>query len=253
MNSTLKPSENVKPYGIATKGKKEEVELMFDSISGRYDLLNHLLSMGIDKGWRRKAIDLLRNMHPATILDVATGTADFAIAALSTGAGQITGIDISNGMLEVGRQKIKAQKLEDTICLIQGDSEALPFGDNSFDAVTAAFGVRNFENLKKGLTEMYRVLRPGGKVVILEFSRPKYFPVRQLYWFYFRSILPAVGRIISKDRSAYSYLPESVNAFPDGKDFLKILNASGFVNESQKQLTFGIASIYSGQKSRPNA
>jgi demethylmenaquinone methyltransferase / 2-methoxy-6-polyprenyl-1,4-benzoquinol methylase len=247
MNKT-NPAEDVKPYGDSTLSKKEEVAKMFDNISGRYDLLNHVLSMGIDKGWRKKAISILKHHKPVTVLDVATGTADFAIAALEAGPERVTGIDISKGMLEIGNSKIARKSLTDKIELVYGDSEALPFRDASFDAVTVAFGVRNFENLEKGLSEIHRVLKPGGMIMVLEFSKPGRFPVKQLYGTYFRYILPAIGKMISKDNAAYSYLPASVKAFPDGQDFLNILNSTGFTNNCQKPLTFGIASIYTGLK-----
>ena len=241
-------SKQVKPYGEQGLSKKEEVALMFDNISGRYDFLNHFLSMGIDKGWRKKAIAILKESNPSTVLDVATGTADFAIASLEAGPNHVTGVDISNGMLEVGRKKIKEKGLQSTIELRYGDSESLPFQDHSFDAVTVAFGVRNFENLETGLSEIFRVLKPGGKVIILEFSKPRTFPIKQLYGFYFRYILPSVGRLVSSDKSAYSYLPASVQAFPDGIEFVKILNSTGFTDNRQKPLTFGIATIYTGIK-----
>jgi demethylmenaquinone methyltransferase/2-methoxy-6-polyprenyl-1,4-benzoquinol methylase len=221
---------------------------MFDNISQRYDFLNHLLSMGIDKGWRRKAIRQLEALRPKQILDVATGTGDFAIQALSLKPEKITGVDISEGMLAVGRKKIAEKNLADRIELRSGDSENLPFGENKFDAVTVAFGVRNFENLEKGLAEIFRVIRPGGMVVVLEFSRPRTFPFRQLYSFYFKFILPKIGRFISSDKAAYTYLPESVEAFPDGEDFLHRLNSVGFKNTKCKALTFGISSIYTGLK-----
>lgn len=238
----------VVPYKEEKAGKKEQVAKMFDNISRRYDLLNHLLSMGIDKGWRRKAIRLLEPLKPQAILDVATGTGDFAIQALTLKPQKITGVDISEGMLAVGRKKIAEKKLEHLIELKSGDSENLPFGENNFDAVTVAFGVRNFENLEKGLAEIYRVIKPGGMVVVLEFSRPRAFPFKQLYSFYFKVILPKIGRFISSDKAAYTYLPESVEAFPDGEDFLHRLNTVGFKNTKCKALTFGISSIYTGLK-----
>jgi demethylmenaquinone methyltransferase / 2-methoxy-6-polyprenyl-1,4-benzoquinol methylase len=238
----------VVPYKEEKTGKKEQVARMFDNISHRYDFLNHLLSMGIDKGWRKKAIRLLQPIQPKSILDVATGTGDFAIQALSLKPNKITGIDISEGMLAVGRKKIVEKKLEQFVELRSGDSENIPFQENNFDAVTVAFGVRNFENLDKGLSEIYRVIRPGGMVVVLEFSRPRGFPFRQLYNFYFKFILPKIGRFISSDKAAYTYLPESVEAFPDGEDFLHRLNTVGFKNTKCKALTFGISSIYTGSK-----
>lgn len=222
---------------------------MFDNISRRYDFLNHLLSMGIDKGWRKKAINMLRANPPKHLLDIATGTADFALAALKANPQKITGVDISSGMLSIGRGKIKAKGLEQKIELLQADSENLPFADSTFDAAIVAFGVRNFENLDKGLREICRVMQPGGTFIVLEFSKPAAFPVKQLYGFYFRYILPFIGKLVSKDPAAYSYLPDSVNAFPDGKAFLQRLEKAGFSNNTQKQLTFGIASIYKGTKS----
>jgi len=238
----------VVPYKEDSTGKKQQVAKMFDNISGRYDFLNHFLSLGIDILWRRKAIGLLRDLKPKTILDVATGTGDFSIEALSLKPENVIGVDISEGMLEVGRGKLKARGLDKTIELKLGDSENLPFADNYFDAVIVAFGVRNFENLERGLAEMFRVLRPGGRVVILEFSRPSKFPMKQLYHVYFRTILPMIGRWISRDQAAYRYLPESVQAFPDGNDFIKILSALGYKNPQCNPLTFGISSLYWGTK-----
>lgn len=239
----------VVPYKDENSGKKEQVAKMFDNISRRYDFLNHFLSLGIDKIWRRKAISMLKASQPKVILDVATGTGDFAIQALSLKPEKIFGIDISEGMLDMGRKKLKERNLSGKIELLKGDSENIPFGENKFDAVTVAFGVRNFENLEKGLREIYRVLKPGGKLIVLEFSRPKAFPMKQAYNFYFKAILPKVGRMISSDKSAYTYLPESVEAFPDGEDFLRILENVGFKQSQCKALTFGISSIYSGAKS----
>lgn len=239
----------VVPYKDDKSGKKEQVARMFDNISHRYDFLNHFLSLGIDKIWRRKAIAMLRETAPMVILDVATGTADFALQAMSLKPKQISGIDISEGMLEVGRRKIKARNLQHIIELKTGDSENIPFPENKFDAVTVAFGVRNFEHLEKGLEEIFRVLKPGGKLIVLEFSRPRGFPMKQLYNFYFKHILPRVGRAVSSDKAAYTYLPESVQAFPDGDDFLRVLDRVGFNNTQCKALTFGISSIYSGTKS----
>lgn len=221
---------------------------MFDSISGRYDFLNHFLSLGVDRIWRRKAINMLRSHKPEFILDVATGTGDLAIQALTLNPVKVTGIDISEGMLNKGRAKLAARQLNDRVELLTGDSENIPFGENKFDAVTVAFGVRNFEDLEKGLREIYRVLRPGGHLVVLEFSRPGLFPFKQVYNFYFRRILPGIGRLISKDRAAYTYLPESVRHFPDGENFTNILRNVGFKNTTCKSLTFGISSVYSGQK-----
>lgn len=204
--------------------------------------------MGIDKLWRKKAVKLLQSIQPKELLDIATGTGDFALACLKLNPDKVTGIDISTEMLAVGREKIAKKNLQHKIELFEGDSENIQFADNSFDAITVAFGVRNFENLKKGLLEMNRVVRPGGKVVILEFSKPKKFPVKQFYNFYFFNILPFWGKMVSKDSSAYTYLPESVGAFPDGEDFLSIYKSCGFENTEQIKLSFGIASIYIGTK-----
>lgn len=236
------------PYKEDLSGKKEQVAKMFDNISGRYDFLNHFLSLGIDIQWRKKAIKLLKPLNPKLILDVATGTGDFAVEALTLNPEKVIGIDISEGMLDVGRKKMHTRNLGSRIELRIGDSENLPFEDNKFDAVTVAFGVRNFENLERGLMEMLRVVRPGGKVVILEFSKPAAFPMKQLYQFYFRFILPTVGRVISRDRAAYTYLPESVQAFPDGDNFVKLLTKTGYKNTTCKALTFGISSLYTGTK-----
>lgn len=238
----------VLPYKNQTQSKKEQVATMFNNISKRYDLLNHLLSLGIDIYWRKRAINLLRSEKPKTILDVATGTGDFAIEALSLDPDKVIGVDISEGMLDIGRQKLRRLQLDQKIELRSGDSERLLFDDNIFDAVIVAFGVRNFEHLEKGLADMYRVLKPGGTVVILEFSKPKRFPLKQLYNFYFKYILPSIGRLISKDQSAYTYLPESVQAFPDGKAMLEVLNRIGYKNTICRSLTFGISSIYTGKK-----
>lgn len=238
----------VVPYKEDQAGKKEQVARMFDSISNRYDFLNHFLSMGIDIRWRKKAINLLSKSHPKLILDVATGTADFAIQTLDIQPDKVIGIDISQGMLEVGRKKINTLGLEKKIELMLGDSENLPFDDNKFDAVIVAFGVRNFENLEKGLTEIKRVLKQGGTLMILEFSKPTVFPFKQIYRFYFTFILPKIGRLVSKDPAAYTYLPESVGAFPDGKDFVQILDKLGYQKTECKPLTFGISSLYTGIK-----
>lgn len=236
------------PYKNREAGKKEQVETMFDAISPKYDFLNHFLSAGIDIRWRKKAIKLLSKESPKTILDVATGTGDFALAALETGAEKITGVDISSGMLRVGNEKIRKLGLQDKIELKKGDSEKLDFPAESFNAVTVAFGVRNFENLEKGLIEMRRVMKEEGTLVVLEFSKPATFPVKQLYNFYFKYILPLVGKIISKDNRAYTYLPESVKAFPQGEEFLKILEKTGFKSVRWIPLTFGISSIYTARK-----
>ncbi len=242
------PLTTVKPIQSSNTGKKQQVEEMFDSISGNYDFLNHFLSMGIDKGWRIKAVNELKSIQPKHILDMATGTADMAIEALRLNPEKITGIDLSEGMLKIGRMKIKAKLQDNIIELIKGDSEKILFADNTFDACTVGFGVRNFENLETGLSEIYRVLKPGAKLVILEFSKPKKFLVKNLYNFYFNTILPFWGRYISKNNSAYTYLPESVKHFPDGEAFTKQLISLGFKNTTSQLLTFGICSIYTGIK-----
>jgi len=239
---------SVVPYKNNSLGKKEQVALMFDNISGNYDLLNHLLSFGIDKLWRKKAIKLLRPQEPKIILDIATGTGDFAIQALSLNPNTVIGVDISEGMINHGKEKIDRRKLNNKIELIKGDSENLTFKDNKFDAVIVAFGVRNFEKLDKGLSEMYRVLRKNGMVIILEFSKPPKFPFKQIYNLYFKNLLPFIGKVVSRDHSAYTYLPESVQAFPEGNDFLKILSVVGFKDTKCIPLTFGISSIYIGTK-----
>jgi demethylmenaquinone methyltransferase/2-methoxy-6-polyprenyl-1,4-benzoquinol methylase len=238
----------VVPYKEKNTNKKRQVADMFNNISHNYDFLNHFLSLGIDILWRKKAVKMLKDSSPKLILDVATGTGDFAIEALVLNPEKVIGVDISEGMLAVGREKMKKRKLDHVIDLQLGDSEGLNFKDNNFDAVIVSFGVRNFEDLEKGLADMWRVLKPGGRVVILEFSKPTSFPFKQLYNFYFRYILPTIGKVISKDQSAYTYLPESVNAFPDGDKFLGILNEIGFQKTTCKTLTFGISSIYSGIK-----
>jgi demethylmenaquinone methyltransferase / 2-methoxy-6-polyprenyl-1,4-benzoquinol methylase len=238
----------VLPYSDSKEGKKEQVASMFNNISPKYDLLNHLLSAGIDRHWRKKAINLLKKDKPGLILDVATGTADFAIAALQANPSKVTGIDISEGMLNVGREKIRKLGLEGKIELISGDSESLQFRENNFDAIIVGFGVRNFEDLEKGLAEMHRVLKKDGTLLVLEFSMPSRFPFKNFYNFYFRFILPLIGRMVSKDSSAYDYLPESVRKFPYGKDFLNILKKTGFNSLQCIELTFGVSSIYLAKK-----
>lgn len=229
--------------------KKANVEEMFDSIARRYDFLNHFLSLGTDRFWRRRAISALgRYIKPELILDVATGTGDLAIAALRLNPVKIVGIDVSEKMLEIGKSKISSRDLNDLIELQKGDSESIPFSDNRFDAVMSAFGVRNFGTPVKGLSEMCRVIRPGGVIMVLEFSRPKVFPLKQFYFFYFRRILPLLGRIISGDLAAYTYLPDSVVAFPEGEDFLKLLAEAGFQKTEFRRLSGGIATIYTGFK-----
>lgn len=238
----------VVPYKEQNVSKKEQVAQMFNNISGRYDFLNHFLSLGIDKRWRKKAIQILATTNPAVILDVATGTGDFALQALRINPRKIIGVDISEGMLEVGRKKLEQRGLSDKIELLLADSENLPFPDNNFDAVTVGFGVRNFENLKRGLLEINRVMKPGARLVILEFSRPTRFPFKQVYNVYFKFILPKIGRLVSRDTAAYSYLPESVDVFPDGDKFVAILEETGFKNTACNPLTFGVSSIYTAQK-----
>ena len=238
----------VLPYKEQQKGKKEQVADMFNNISKKYDFLNHFLSLGIDILWRKKAIKKLKKDQPKLILDIATGTGDFALEALALNPDKIIGVDISEGMLEVGREKMKKKGVSDRIEMQLGDSEKLLFEDDKFDAVIVAFGVRNFENLKKGLSDMLRVLKPGGKTVIVEFSKPTKFPMKQLYNFYFKYILPKIGRLVSKDSAAYTYLPESVENFPDGERFEQILTEVGFKRTECISLTFGISSIYIAQK-----
>lgn len=237
------------PDKNSASSKKKQVEEMFDDISPKYDLLNHLLSANIDRLWRRKVIRMLEKRQPKTILDIATGTADFAIAASKIKDSMITGIDISEGMLEVGRKKVLKLGLSSKIELIKADSESLPFDTGCFDAAIVAFGVRNFENLRKGLTEIQRVLKPGGEFYILEFSKPAKFPIKQLYQFYFNKVLPFIGGLVSNNKKAYTYLPDSVNEFPDGLKFLSILADIGFVEMSHHEQTFGIATIYKARKS----
>ena len=224
------------------------VRSLFDSIAQRYDLLNHILSSGIDILWRRRAIRLLLPFHPKHVLDVATGTADFALEASRLHPEKIIGIDISSNMLNKGRQKIHVRRLEHLITLESGEAEHLRFEPDSFDAVIAAFGVRNFSNLELGLKEFYRVLRKGGHAVILEFSQPATTPIKQLYRLYFRTILPWLGGIVSRNRSAYEYLPDTVTAFPDGEDFCALLRSAGFAHAISAPQTFGIASIYIAEK-----
>jgi demethylmenaquinone methyltransferase/2-methoxy-6-polyprenyl-1,4-benzoquinol methylase len=238
----------VKPYNQGDKSKKEEVAEMFNTISGRYDFLNHFLSLGIDKLWRKRAVKELKALNPKRILDIATGTGDFAISNLRLKPEEVIGVDISQGMLDVGIQKMKKKGVAHIVKMELGDSEALHFDDNFFDGITVGFGVRNFEHLEKGLADMLRVLRPGGKAVILEFSKPKNFPVKQAFGFYSKRVIPLLGRSMSKDKRAYAYLPESVEAFPEGQQFLDILSAVGYQNVKAIPLSGGIATIYTGFK-----
>jgi demethylmenaquinone methyltransferase/2-methoxy-6-polyprenyl-1,4-benzoquinol methylase len=240
----------VTPYSNEAS-KKEQVAEMFDNIAHSYDFLNHFFSLGIDKLWRKKAINILKKENPGSILDVATGTGDFALQSIKNGLpsnGKITGLDISNGMLEVGRKKITKKNLSDRIDMVQGDSENMPFEDNTFDATMVAFGVRNFQNLKPGLQDMYRVIKPNALCVVLEFSKPKVFPIKQLFGFYFKRIMPFFGKLVSKDARAYTYLPESVDAFPEGEAFKGIMKKCGYREIEQKMLFGGVASIYWGRK-----
>lgn len=242
------PTTPIVPYTGSDASKKDQVATMFNRISFRYDLLNRILSIGTDIWWRKKAIAQLRDVKPELLLDIATGTGDLAIEAMSLKPGKIIGVDISEGMLEIGRKKLFKRGLQEKIELRTGDSEKLLFPDNHFDAVMVSFGVRNFENLESGLSEIYRVLKPGGKLMILEFSKPKNFIIKGLYNFYNQTLLPAAGRLISGDTAAYSYLPASVEAFPEGDSFIKILTSQGFGRAKALPLTFGISSIYTGFK-----
>ncbi len=242
-------SKIVTPYQNEQATKKEQVADMFNNISKTYDFLNHFLSLGIDIIWRKKAINELKKNQPKLILDVATGTGDFAFEALSIlKPEKIIGVDISQGMLDIAQQKINKRRMGDKFEIKLGDSEKLPFSDNQFDAVTVAYGVRNFEHLEKGLADIQRVLKKGGKAVVLEFSKPKVFPVKQLYKFYFNYITPGIGKLFSKDSRAYTYLPESVAAFPDGEKFTALMDKVGFKNTKCRPLAFGICSIYTGIK-----
>ena len=238
----------VTPYKSSTDGKKKQIKAMFDNIAPKYDFLNHSLSMGIDKIWRRRAIKLLKDLDCPEVLDIATGTGDLAIAAMKLNPKRIVGLDLSAEMLKVGEEKVKKKGLDQVISMVEGDSENLPFQDNEFDAATVAFGVRNFENLNKGLVEINRVLKPGGKFMVLEFSNPSQFPFKQIYQFYSTKILPWWGGLLSKDKAAYTYLPESVAAFPEGDAFVAELNKAGFKSLRVWRQTFGIATIYFAQK-----
>ncbi len=236
----------VKPYDSAGS-KREQVELMFDRISPKYDLLNRLCSLGTDQAWRRKVIRLLGKEPVDSLLDVATGTADLAIMARRN-AKQITGADISAGMLDYGRSKVSRAGLSAQIKLVQADAANLPFTDASFDAITVAFGVRNFEDLQAGIRGMVRVLKPGGRLFVLEFSKPQRFPFKQLFRFYFHRVMPLIGRLVSKDPAAYTYLPESVEVFPQGKEFAQILASSDLTEIRLYPLTFGVATLYCARK-----
>ena len=241
--------DGVVPDELSGLSKKQQVALMFNDIANRYDLLNRFLSAGIDQGWRRKALLQLSELKPKTILDVATGTGDVAIMALDMlHPYKITGIDISDGMLEIGRKKVDKLGLQDSIMLLNGDSEAINFENESFDAVTVAFGVRNFQHLEKGLAEIKRVLKPGGKLVVLEFSQPRHPLVRSAYNVYMKVICPGMSKLFSKNQAAYKYLDESIKKFPEGKNFTDILDNLGFIKTYRKPLSLGIRSIYCGEK-----
>jgi demethylmenaquinone methyltransferase / 2-methoxy-6-polyprenyl-1,4-benzoquinol methylase len=241
--------DTVVPNKYSDSSKKEQVAGMFNDIAFKYDFLNRFLSAGIDISWRKKALKQLLPLNPQLILDVATGTADVAILATKIlTPSKIIGIDISDGMLNVGREKIAKANLSNAIELLNGDSETIKFDDNTFDAVTVAFGVRNFENLEKGLSEIKRVLKPGGKLVVLEFSKPTTFGIKSLYNFYMKVITPTVGKLFSKNKTAYSYLDESIKKFPEGKNFIVILDGLNYKNTIYKPLSLGICSIYCGSK-----
>ena len=241
-------SENIKPYKDSELGKKEQVAKMFDNISEDYDGLNRVISFGIDVSWRKKVVKLVGENNPKQILDIATGTGDLALMMSQLNPDRIVGLDISEGMLQVGRQKVAKANLSNKIEMVVGDSENIPFPDNTFDAITVSFGVRNFENLDKGLTEIFRVLKPGGKFVVLETSNPTKFPFKQGYKLYTNFILPIIGKLFSKDKVAYSYLSETANSFPFGEAFNNILQKNGFKNAKNIPVTFGVASIYTALK-----
>lgn len=242
------PQEHIKPYGKDGK-KREQVEEMFNNIAPAYDKLNHTLSMGIDRSWRRKAINKLRPFHPHRMMDVATGTGDFAILACrELQPDSLIGTDISEGMMEVGREKVRQALLSEKISFAREDCTSLSFADGSFDAVTVAFGIRNFEELDKGIAEMCRVLTPGGHMVILELSTPDRFPMKQLFTIYSKVVIPLVGKFISKDHSAYTYLPQSIHAFPQGEVMQEVIRKAGFSEVSFERLTFGICTLYIAKK-----
>jgi len=241
-------SKKVTPYKDSQLTKKKQVEQMFDNISDNYDGLNRVISMGTDVSWRKKVVAAVAATNPDSILDIATGTGDLAIQMANTGATRIVGLDLSDGMLSVGRKKIAAKELDVEIEMIQGDSENLPFEADSFDAITVAFGVRNFENLELGLSEIFRVLKPGGIFVVLETSVPTRFPFKQGYKIYSSMILPAIGKLFSKDKDAYSYLSESAASFPYGKEFNNILSKTGFTNVRDLPQTLGVSTIYIASK-----
>lgn len=241
-------SKIITPYKDSSLGKKEQVAQMFDNISGNYDGLNRVISLGIDMKWRKKVVALVAEKNPETILDIATGTGDLVIMMSNTSAKKIIGLDISAGMLEVGKQKIEAKKLTEKIEMVLGDSENMPYPDNYFDAITVSFGIRNFETLEKGLAEIYRVLKPNGIFVILETSVPTKFPFKQGYTFYTKFILPIIGKIFSKDNDAYGYLSESAANFPFGENLNNILRKISFIECKAMPQTFGVATIYTATK-----
>ena len=241
-------SEKVTPYKDSSLSKKDQVKQMFDTISGNYDDLNRVISFGADIKWRKKVVRMVNEIAPDSVLDIATGTGDLAIQMEQTTASRIVGLDISPGMLEVGKKKVAAAGLSGKVEMILGDSESLPFDENTFDAITVAFGVRNFENLEKGLSEIYRILRKGGRLVILETSVPTKTPYKQGYKLYSKIILPSIGKLFSKDKTAYKYLSESASIFPYGKKFNNILHKIGFINVEDLPQTFGVATIYCASK-----
>jgi demethylmenaquinone methyltransferase / 2-methoxy-6-polyprenyl-1,4-benzoquinol methylase len=236
------------PYRNMNESKKEQVRYMFNNIATRYDFLNHFLSFGADRYWRKKAIGELSSWHPKSIIDIATGTGDFALAALKCKPERIAGVDISEEMIDIAIKKIAAKGLEGLIGFQLADAEALPFRDNTFDAATVAFGVRNFEDPKKGLREIGRVIKPGGHLVVLEFTIPSKGLFKYLYRFYFRFILPLVGRLVSRDSSAYTYLPDSVTKFPGGEKFTALLKECNYVDAEYTSLTYGIVGLYLARK-----
>ena len=241
--------KKVTPYQGSSQSKKQQVEKMFDNISGNYDGLNRVISMGTDVSWRKKVVQMVKDHRPETVLDIATGTGDLAIQiAEAADAKKIVGLDLSEGMLKVGRKKIMSKNLQTQIEMIQGDSEALPFEDNSFDVITVAFGVRNFETLELGLSEIYRVLKKGGLFIVLETSVPTRFPFKQGYKFYSSLILPTIGKLFSKDKEAYTYLSKSAAEFPYGEKFNNILKKIGFINVASDPQTLGVATIYNASK-----
>lgn len=249
MNSENMKHNAVVPDSSSDKSKKEQVADMFNHIAEKYDFLNHFLSVGIDKSWRKKAIKFIQQNNPTKVLDIATGTGDLAImAAQKIPDCRVTGVDIAAKMLEKGQEKINTLALQDRVQLSLGDSESLPFEAAQYHAILCAFGVRNFQHLEQGIAEMYRVMASQGALAILEFSKPQAFPIKQLYHFYFKYILPVLGKLFSKHSTAYQYLPDSVMAFPEGKDFCALLEKTGFKQVRQEKLTFGICSLYTAKK-----